>query len=229
MYTSGYKISSDGTLESAVPESYATVPYIDVSDLTDTFIFAFGDAVGSSLRIAQYDENQVSLSDNFAVTGMAQTGDGIVIVKLENCKYIRIFSGVTGPTTGQLKSLSEDITSIPSTSFTLGKKLMPDGSVANESGALTSEEYMDASNLTEEFVIRYPGKSDGASRGAMRIAQYDSNKTSLSSSFKLCDPSEINAEHLSWVWKKLDGCQYIRIFLSGSFGELDGELINIEN
>lgn len=115
---------------------------------------------------------------------------------------------------------------VPFSSMTNGKKLMPDGSVAEGTlGATnTTEEYIDVSMLTDTFILRYPVSSSGP----IRIAQYDSSKTSLSTSFSLDEPTDTTEEYRIWRVTKLDGCQYIRIFLSGGYLNMDGELLSVE-
>ena len=100
MYTAGKKIMPDGSVTSS-SDTYSIVEYIDVSELTDTFTFEFGDVRGTGVRIAQYDPNKVSLGDNFELTGLSSTMKSVTINKLSGCKYIRIFSS-TAPTAGQL-------------------------------------------------------------------------------------------------------------------------------
>lgn len=232
MYTGGYKLSPDGTLESAEHNAFSTIPYIDVSGLSDTFNFVFGDTKGTGIRIAQYDENKVSLSDNFEQPWIGDpTIQSITIKKLAECKYIRIFSS-SNPTTGELKSISAPDTGsiiVPFSSMTDGKKLMPDGSFADgEIGANnTTEEYIDVSMLTDTFILRYPVAINGD--GVIRVAQYDDSKTSLSTEFSMDYPTETTEEYAIWRFTKLDGCRYIRIFLAGGFANMDGELLSVED
>ena len=114
---------------------------------------------------------------------------------------------------------------IPFSSMTNGAKLMPDGSVAEGvlNATYATEEYIDVSMLSDTLILRYPSSATGA----IRIAQYDVNKTSLSDSFSLSEPTEKTGEYNIWALTKLEGCHYIRLFLSsGQFDQKDGELCN---
>ena len=115
--------------------------------------------------------------------------------------------------------------SIPFSSLTNGKKLMPDGSITdgNLNATFATEHYIDVSKFNDTFELVYP-----VSGGAIRIAQYDSDKNSLSTSFGLDNATVKDSGYSIWRITKLDGCKYIRVFLSG-LGEVDGELRNIEN
>jgi hypothetical protein len=104
MYTAGKKLMPDGSVTDET-NAYTTLSYIDVSDLSDTFTFEFGENKGWALRIAQYNENKESLSDNFAHTSISDSSkQNIDITKLSGCKYIRIFSTASA-TVGQLVSV----------------------------------------------------------------------------------------------------------------------------
>lgn len=89
--------------------AWATLDYINVTSLADTFYLYYGtwmsENVGSALRIAQYDENKMSLSDSFVFySGLKSNGQThIEIDKIEGCKYVRIFSS-GGPTVCKLVS-----------------------------------------------------------------------------------------------------------------------------
>jgi hypothetical protein len=227
MYTEGKKLMPNGSLSDEAL-AYTTLSYIDVSELSNTFTFEFGDTKGTALRIAQYDENQVSLSDNFEQTWINDsTIKSVNVTKLSGCKYIRIFSS-SNPTVGELENISApdaNAISIPFNSMTAGKKLMPDGSLADgEVGSNnTTEAYIDVSTLADTFILRYPANADGT----IRIAQYDSSKTSLSTSFGMNSYTETTAEYQIWHATKLDGCKYIRICLFGGFANMNGELLSV--
>lgn len=135
----------------------------------------------------------------------------------------------TGNTTFNSLANADDpiVTSIiiPFGSMTNGAKLMPDGSVAEGvlNATYATEEYIDVSMLSDTLILRYPSSATGA----IRIAQYDVNKTSLSDSFSLSEPTEKTGEYNIWALTKLEGCHYIRLFLSsGLFNQKDGELCN---
>jgi hypothetical protein len=119
---------------------------------------------------------------------------------------------------------------VPYSLMTSGKKLMPDGSFVDGelNATFATEEYIDVSMLTDTFILRYPAILDGISSGPIRIAQYDSSKTSLSTSFDLAEPTEMNTEYQIWQVAKLDGCRYIRLFLSGGhYRDQGGELCSV--
>lgn len=125
---------------------------------------------------------------------------------------------------------TETIIAVPFSSLTNGKKLMPDGSLANgtNNSNFATEEYIDVSALNDTFGIFYPTAGVGASRGNIRTAQYDSNKNSLGDSFGLPRADETIGEHDVWKVTKLEGCRYIRLFLNGGFNNVDGELRNLD-
>ena len=114
---------------------------------------------------------------------------------------------------------------VPYSSMSNGKKLMPDGSIADGvlNATFATEGYINVSRLSDTFILRYPD-TVGCS---IRIAQYDGSQTSLSTSFGLDGPTETANGYQVWKITKLDGCQYIRIFVSGSIGGLSGELCNV--
>lgn len=101
--------------------------------------------------------------------------------------------------------------SVPSASLTNGLKLMPDGSIAEGSLNVnfTTEYYIDVSGLDDTFEVACP-----VTNGAIRIAQYDNSKVSLSESFGLSSKTTDKGDYSVWVVTKLDGCQFIRLFLS---------------
>lgn len=214
LYTEGYKLMPNGSL-SVESGAYTTLSYIDVSDLTDSFTFEFGDTKGKALRIAQYDENKVSLSDSFEqrwIDGASK--QSIDITKLSGCKYIRIFSS-SSATVGELENIAtpdapDEIktTTITADLYTAGKKLMPNGSIADEANTYTTLLYIDVSDLSDSFTFAFSGTKGYA----LRIAQYDENKVSLSSSFSQTEIS--NSAKTSIEITKLTGCKYIRIFSS---------------
>ena len=239
--TNGKKLMPDGSIaDGELGGTLATENYINVSGLSDTFILRYPDTVGCSIRIAQYDSSKTSLSTSFGLDGPTETANGYKvwnITKLEGCQYIRIFlSGAFGELSGELRSIDGSDSggssggsttpiqsiSVPYSSLANGKKLMPDGSIADGElgGTLATENYINVSGLSDTFILRYPD-TVGCS---IRIAQYDSSKTSLSTSFGLDGPTETANGYKVWKITKLDGCQYIRIFVSGTVGGLSGEL-----
>lgn len=114
---------------------------------------------------------------------------------------------------------------IPWSAVSMGWKLMPDGSLTEQSGEASTKDYIDVSVLNDVFELRYE-VGDTSTRGAIRIAQYDSEHNSLSDSFGLNGHTSKTDEHYIWEVAKIEGCRYIRIFLSGNFAYLDGELVN---
>ena len=115
---------------------------------------------------------------------------------------------------------------VPFSSMTQGKKIMPDGSIASENNTHSTLDYIDVSALDETFVLRY---SATAVKSAIRIAQYDSDYNSLSNSFGLNKCTSSTTEYDIWEIKKINGCKYIRIFISSSGGlsNVNGELCNM--
>lgn len=116
--------------------------------------------------------------------------------------------------------------SIPFDSLTNGKKLMPDGSFAagQEGANYTTEYYIDISMLNDAFEVCYP--VDKVIGSPIRIAQYDVDKNSLSDSFGLDARTTSDSEYSIWKVTKLEGCHYVRLFLSGSFNNANGLIRN---
>jgi hypothetical protein len=235
MYTEGKKIMPDGSVADEA-SCYATLDYVDVSELPDSFDFYYGThnqgTMGWALRIAQYDADKNSLSTNFSQIGFdtISANTSIRITKLSGCQYIRLFASahpLPGVLTGD--NVTPDPTSqiivIPYGSVTNGKKLMPDGSLVEDDG-LATVEYIDVSALSDSFILRYPDAT--YFNPTIRIAQYDINKNSLSDSFGLNTATETINGYKIWNITKLEGCQYIRIFLSSFHIEADGELCSVD-
>lgn len=213
MYTDGYKLNPDGSIV-AQDGASAILMYVDVSALSDTFKFTFENPSGMAVRIAQYDADKVSLGDDFELKWHSQNPAVMTIEKISGCKYIRI-SASSGIAVGELESIVDpDViytTTIAADMYTADKKLMPDGSLTDEVGAYSTVGFIDVSSLSDTFYLYY-GKYNAETVGiALRIAQYDSNKTSLSNSFGM--ESGIDTKtNVSII--KLDGCQYVRIMSS---------------
>lgn len=110
-FTGGNKLMPDGSLVAA--DGMATVEYIDVSVLTDTFELRYPASDGA-IRIAQYDSNYNSLSTAFGLDRPTETTDEYAawkVTKITGCKYIRLFISfldryVTNPD-GELVSESQ--------------------------------------------------------------------------------------------------------------------------
>lgn len=111
-------------------------------------------------------------------------------------------------------------TSISSDMYTDGYKLNPDGSVVATDGASVVLSYIDVSALGDTFKFTF----NNTSGMAVRIAQYDYNKSSLGDNFELIwyatNPTSISIN-------KIPGCKYIRI--STSSGIAVGELESVND
>jgi hypothetical protein len=114
---------------------------------------------------------------------------------------------------------------VPFASMANGMKLMPDGSLVEGTlnATFVTEYYIDVSGLKDTFEVAYPGGGGG---GAIRIAQYDEAKNSLSDSFGLVGKTSTKGDYGVWEVVKLEGCRYIRLFLSG-VGCIDGIVRNV--
>lgn len=115
---------------------------------------------------------------------------------------------------------------VPWSSVSMGWKIMPDGSLVEQSGEAATRDYIDVSVLENAFQLRYEA-DDTTARGSIRIAQYDKDHNSLSDSFGLNAHTTKTDSYYIWDVTKLEGCRYIRLFLSGNFAGLDGILCNV--
>lgn len=208
MFTEGFKIDADGSVAEQA-NATAVLAYIDVGDFGDVFTFTFSNPSGNSIRIAQYSASKVSLSDNFGMEWHSDNPSTITIKKLAGCRYIRI-SSLYGVAAGELKSTGPDIifdTTITEAMYTDDTKILPDGSTVSESGTYSIVSYIDVSALSATFAFEI-GDPQGT---GLRIAQYDADKNSLSTTFPLLG---MPAQGDSLLIEKMDGCRYIRIFSS---------------
>lgn len=115
--------------------------------------------------------------------------------------------------TGNTQYINAQSTTHPSrielagTDLAAGIKLMPDGSEAFEADARTTG-WLDVRGIDGDIKITGTGSWNG-----VRIAQYDSDKTSLVTSAPLT-PTAPGASPYELTVERLDGCTFIRLFFA---------------
>ena len=100
-----------------------------------------------------------------------------------------------------------------------GIKLMPNGSEATESNALSTD-YLDVSAIGAIIRITTTGVTDTA-----RIAQYDASKNALESDTSMKGVATSQKQGTTELTiEKVDGCAYVRIFYT-SYNSVDAAII----
>jgi hypothetical protein len=133
----------------------------------------------------------------------------VTIEKPTNAYYVRVSYNNLGSGNIQIDEcnhINSEIT-LNYSDFTIGKKLMPDGSEGTESTGGVSEFIDVASLLSAHNFKSLEFKSiSGASMGGSRIAYYDANKVGLSDSFSLSTSNRTESIP--------SGTKYVRVFIS---------------
>jgi hypothetical protein len=180
----------------------------------------FADNANQGITVAAASHN-LCLLNNY--TDGNEIGLSIGFVSLDNCaiKGNVILDGesVTASFTGnteyndfaEAQPDTPDGIAVTADMYTAGKKIMPDGSLTDESGSYATINYIDVSSLSDTFYLYYGVYNEQTVGNGLRVAQYDADKNSLSTSFKM--EGYLNTKTNVYV-VKLDGCKYIRIMSS---------------
>lgn len=201
-FITGAKLDSNGNQVSAT--GAGVTDYIAVEsgvyrvNCTDLIL-------GEGAAVCTYDANKTLLSRvSIYEQGGTEKTTGSAVVGDYNIAYIRVAFNNLASSTCVIET-AEFVAEATSDMFTNGTKLMPDGSVESQANVTTTE-YIAVTGLDEVstmYAVNYWG---GTHNDMIRVAQYDSNKNSLSDSFAQSTPDS-NVKPMD----VLDGLSFVRI------------------